>query len=216
MTTTPISFASPASHGPNKGIIALIVAGSVLLLAAVALAFLVVGKNVTAGGPPNADNPVPVPVATQSPSPSPQPVEPDGGNGSTGSAGNGNGGGNTPVDASPRFTSFTFDPRVYCDPYGEQEKPSPSIAWSSVNAVAVYWTPSDREANASNGYQVWTSGNQNDLSASKGAGERFEFPCNHEQHFTTTITLVGANGETVSNRVTFVDMNWGAGGDDED
>ena len=54
------------------------------------------------------------------------------------------------------------------------------------------------------------------MSYSKGEGERYEFPCNHRQYFDTTITLVGANGETVSKHVTFTDMNWNTGGDDED
>ncbi len=85
-----------------------------------------------------------------------------------------------------------------------------------MNAVAVYCTPNDSEATAENGYEVGPSGNQDDMSASKGQGERYEFPCNHEQTFDTTITLVGANGQTESRSVTFTDINWGQSSDDED
>ena len=34
--------------------------------------------------------------------------------------------------------------------------------------------------------------------------------------FDTTITLVGANGQTVSKHVTFTDINWNTGGDDDE
>ncbi len=54
------------------------------------------------------------------------------------------------------------------------------------------------------------------MSYSKGEGERYEFPCNHRETFDTTITLVGANGQTVSKHVTFTDINWNTGGDDDE
>jgi len=118
-------------------------------------------------------------------------------------------GGDAPVDNSVRFTSFNADLTVECDPTGEaEEKAQPQISWSSANAVTVYWTPNDREANGENGYQVGASGDQNTMSDSKGPGERYEFPCNHDQYFDTTITLVGADGQKVSKTVRFEDVNW--------
>ena len=92
-----------------------------------------------------------------------------------------------------------------------------ALQWVAANATAVYWTPSNQDATAENGYQVGASGNQNDMSASKGPGERYEFPCNHRQTFDTTITIYGSNGQKVSKHVTFTDINWGtSSGDDED
>jgi len=88
----------------------------------------------------------------------------------------GSGGGQAPADNSPRFTSFNADPQVACDPNAE-EKAQPQISWSAANATSVYWTPNDEPATPDNGYQVPSSGNQDDMSASKGAGERYEFPC---------------------------------------
>jgi hypothetical protein len=178
----------------------------VLLLGVVAIVFLMIGRGAaqpTADGDPTAA-PIVTPTTTPTPTPSAPPV------------GDGSGGGGGSTDTTVRFTAFDYDPDVACDPSGEDEKPSPSISWSSANAVAVYWTPNNQEANASNGYQVSASGNQDTMSASKGQGERYEFPCNHDQYFDTTITLVGADGQTVSESVTFVDVNWGAGGDDEE
>jgi hypothetical protein len=200
MTTTPIPTGPTPSGaaGPNKLLIALIAIGGVLLLAVVAIIFLLIGQN--SGGGTNAGDQTPLPTASDTPSPTPSEGAGDEGEGD---------GGDQPVDNSLRFTSFDFDPTVECDPTGQaEEKAQPSISWASANAAHVYWTPNNDDANASNGYEVGASGNQNDMSDSKGPGERYEFPCNHDQFFDTTITLVGSNGETVSKHVTFEDVNW--------
>jgi hypothetical protein len=214
MTTTPIPTgpAGTPAAGPNKLLIALIAVGGVLLLAIVAIVFLLIGQS-TAGGTIGAGDQSPTPVVTETPA-TPA-AEPSGE--ATDDDGDG-GGQQAPVDNSVRFTSFSADLNVQCDSTGQaEEKAQPQISWSSANAVTVYWTPNAQEANAQNGYQVPPSGNQNDMSASKGPGERYEFPCNHRQTFDTTITLVGANGQKVSKTVTFTDVNWGTGGgDDED
>lgn len=199
MTTTPIPTgpAPSGAAGPSKLLIALIAVGGVLLLAVVAIVFLLIGQNSNGGGV-NAGDQTPLPTVTDTPTAEP-----------TDGAGDDSGDGGQPVDNSVRFTGFDFDESVECDPTGQaDEKAQPSISWSSANAVAVYWTPNDYEANPENGYEVGSSGNQNDLSESKGPGERYEFPCNHDQYFDTTITLVGANGETVSQTAHFQDVNW--------
>lgn len=188
------------SAGPNKLLIALIAVGGVLLLTVVAVIFLLIGQSTGDDRTTSSDT---KPQPSSSPSlttPSAEPIEEP-----TDKPAD-----DQPSDTSVRFTSFTADPNVACDPTGEDEKPSPSISWSSVNAVAVYWTPNNREANGENGYSVGASGDQDDMSASKGEGERYEFPCNHEQTFDTTITLVGADGSKVSKHVTFTDINWGS------
>ena len=217
MTTSPIST------GPNKLLIALIAVGGVLLLTITAVVFLLVGQNSAGGGTVDASDQAPLPDTSQTPTPSAEPAEASGeatqgqtGSGQSSDGGQSSGGGQAPVDNSLRFTSFNYNAQVACDPTGHDDKPSPSISWSSANAVAVYWTPNSNDANAENGYQVGPSGNQDDMSASKGEGERYEFPCNHRQYFDTTITLVGSNGQTVSKHVTFTDINWGVSGDDED
>jgi hypothetical protein len=205
MTTTPITTGPTPSGaaGPSKLLIALIAVGGVLLLAVVAIVFLLIGQNSNGGGV-NAGDQTPLPTVTDTPTP-----EPSDGSGDEGDGGDDGGDGGQPVDNSVRFTSFDYDATVECDPTGQaDEKAQPSISWASANAVQVYWTPNDHEANSGNGYQVGSSGNQHDLSDSKGQGERYEFPCNHDQYFDTTITLVGANGETVSKTAHFEDVNW--------
>jgi hypothetical protein len=215
MTTTPVT------SGPNKLLIALIAVGGVLLLTITATVFLLVGQNSAGGGTINAGDQAPLPDTSQTPTaPADEPTDEGSGAIAEGQSGGGqssggSGGGQAPVDNSVRFTSFNYNAQVACDPTGNDEKPSPSISWSSVNAVAVYWSPSDDEATAED-YQVGASGNQDDMSYSKGEGERYEFPCNHRQYFDTTITLVGANGQTVSKHVTFTDINWNTGGDDDE
>ena len=205
MTTTPLPTGRGpvGTAGPNKLLIALIAVGGVLLLSIVAITFLLIGQNSAGGDPVTVGDATPTPTVTDTPTPTP-----------TQDADEGDGG-QQPVDNSVRFTSFDYDKHVQCDPTGEQEKPSPSISWSSVNAAHVYWTPSDHTANAENGYEVGASGNQDDMTASKGEGERYEFPCNHEETFDTTITLVGADGQTVSKHVRFIDDNWNTGGSDD-
>jgi hypothetical protein len=213
MTTTPIPTGptGPAgAAGPNKLLIALIAVGSVLVLVIVALVFFIVGQG-NAGNGGNANAGAPTPLASQTPAtPVAEPTD-----GAT-DGGDGNGGSGSGTDTSLRFTSFTANPQVACD-YNADQKAQPQISWSAANATAVYWTPSNRDATPDNGYQVGTSGNQNDMSASKGPGERYEFPCAHEQTFDTTITIYGAGGQKISKHVTFTDINWGtSSGDDED
>jgi hypothetical protein len=216
MTTTPIPTGptGPAgAAGPNKLLIALIAVGAVLVLVIVGLVFFIVGQG-NAGNGGNSNAGAPTPLASQTPAtPVAEPTDEATGGGDGGSSG---GGGGSGTDNSLRFTSFNANLQVACD-YNADQKAQPQISWSAANATAVYWTPSNRDATADNGYQVGTSGNQNDMSASKGPGERYEFPCAHEQTFDTTITIYGSNGQKVSKHVTFTDINWGtSSGDDED
>jgi hypothetical protein len=212
MTTTPIST------GPSKLVIALIAAGSVLVLAIVAIAFLLIGRGTGAAGTIAAGEPTTSPETSQTPAtpvaePTDEPVgqpaqQPVGQPAQPAQP--------APADNSLRFTSFNATVQVACDPTGEAEfKAQPQLSWSAANATAVYWTPSNQDATADNGYQVGASGNQNTMSDSKGPGERYEFPCNHRQTFDTTVTIYGANGQKVSKHVTFTDINWGTGGDDD-
>lgn len=195
---------SPTTAAPNRLLIALIAVGGVLLLAVVAIAFLLIGQN-SAPNSNDADAPQPTPTVSESLNP----VEQDAEEPATHDA--------PAPDNSVRFTSFNADLTVECDTTGQaEEKAQPQISWSSANAVHVYWTPNSNDADASNGYEVGASGNQNDMSASKGEGERYEFPCNHRETFDTTITLVGADGQKVSKHVVFTDVNWNSGGDDSD
>ncbi len=212
MTTTPIPTGPVGSTGPNKLLIALIAVGGVLLLAVVAIIFLLIGQG-TAGGNINAGGTTSTPAPTQTAAtPVAEPTDE-----ATDDSGDQGDGGQPPVDNSLRFTSFNADLQVACDPTGQaEEKAQPQISWSAANASAVYWTPNNQDATADNGYRVPLSGNQNDMSASKGPGERYEFPCNHRQTFDTTITIYGANGQKVSKHVTFTDVNWGTGGSDDE
>ncbi|MEO5921885.1 MAG: hypothetical protein ABIQ01_12160 [Pseudolysinimonas sp.] len=213
MTTTPIPTGPTptGAAGPSKLLIALIAVGGVLLLAVVAIAFLLIGQNSNNGNQETVgDTTTTPPTASPSVAPTEAASEGDGDEGSDGDDGG------QAVDNSVRFTNFNYNAQVSCDPTGNDEKPSPSISWASANAVHVYWTPNSNDANAENGYEVGASGNQDDMSQSKGPGERYEFPCNHRETFDTTITLVGANGSTVSKHVTFTDINWNSGGSDDD
>ena len=101
MTTAPIPTGpTPAgAAGPNKLLIALIAVGGVLLLAVVAIVFLLIGQNSNGGGA-NAGDQTPLPTASDTPSPTPSEAAGDEGDG---------GDGGQPVDNSVRFTSFDYD-----------------------------------------------------------------------------------------------------------
>ena len=202
MTTAPIPTGPTGTAGPNKVLIALIAVGSVLVLAIVAIAFLLIGMN-SGGGKIDSGDAAPTPATSETATPVAEPTD-----GVT-DENSGDDSGDAPVDNSVRFTSFNADLTVECDPTGQaEEKAQPQISWASANAVKVYWTPNAQEANGENGYQVGASGDQNTMSDSKGPGERYEFPCNHDQYFDTTVTLVGADGQKVSKTVRFEDVNW--------
>jgi hypothetical protein len=204
MTTTPIPTGptSTGGAGPSKLLIALIAVGGVLLLAVVAIVFLLIGQNSNNGNPVTVGDSTPTPTISETPATPTAEPEDEG-------DGDGGDGGEVPVDNSTRFTSFNFDETVECDPTGQaEEKAQPSISWASANAASVWWTPSDEDAYDDQGYQIPKSGDQHDMSDSKGPGERFEFPCNHDETMDVTITLVSPSGQHVSKTVTFRDVNW--------
>ena len=219
MTTTPIPTGPPGpvgAAGPNKLLIALIAVGGVLLLA-------IVAHRVPAHRPEQRRTGQRSTPATRrrprSPADPATPVaEPtDEAADDTGDSNDGDDSGQAPVDNSLRFTSFNANHagRLRPDRRGRREGATPDLVVRA-NATKVYWTPNNQDATADNGYQVGSTGNQNTMSDSKGPGERYEFPCNHRQTFDTTITIYGANGQKVSKHVTFTDINWNTGGDDDE
>lgn len=166
-----------------------IVAG-VLLLAFVAVLFLLIGRGMgdPAAAPtptPTPTTPSPTPTESETPSESPTPAP--------------------PVDTSTRFTSFTADLTVECDPTGEQDKPEITFSWTAANAVEAWYTPSKKDAkdDAYIRFPNPNAGTQNDLT------DEHLFPCNHDRRLDVTITLVGPNGEHVSKHVVYEDVNWG-------
>lgn len=164
-----------------------IVAG-VLLLAFVAVLFLLIGRGMgdPAAAPtptPTPTTPSPTPTESETPSESPTPAP--------------------PVDT--RFTSFTADLTVECDPTGERDKPEITFSWTAANAVEAWYTPSKKDAkdDAYIRFPNPNAGTQNDLT------DEHLFPCNHDRRLDVTITLVGPNGEHVSKHVVYEDVNWG-------
>ena len=197
MTTMPLpdshpATPPPAAGGPNKLLIGLVVAGGLLLLAVVAIVFLLIGRD--SAGPASLDTPAPTSSATPSVAPSPtataQPEEevpaPP------------------PVDTSTRFTDFSADLTVECDPTGEQDKPEITFSWTAAHATEAWYSPSDEDAkdDAYLRFPNADSGTQNDLT------DEHLFPCNHDQYLDVTITLVGPDGQHVSKHVVYEDVNW--------
>ncbi|GHF16832.1 hypothetical protein [Pseudolysinimonas yzui] len=194
MTTVPLPTSDPgapppAAGGQNRIILILGIVAAVLLLTVVAIVFLLIGRGTA--GPGAGETPTPTLTASESPSPSPTTSEePD----ET----------QAPVDNSTRFTNFTADLTVECDPTGEQDKPEITFSWTAANAVEAWYTPSDEDAKNDNYMQFpnANAGSNNDLT------DEHLFPCNHDQYLDVTITLVGPNGEHVSHHVVYEDVNW--------
>lgn len=193
MTTEPLPTPDPgtpsATGGRNRVILILAIVAGVLLLTVVAIVFLLIGRgSVTLV---SGETPTPA-TATESPTPTTPALDED--DAQT----------QAPVDNSTRFTGFSADLTVECDPTGEQDKPEITFAWTAVNAVEAWYTPSDDDAK-DDGYLQFpnaNAGTNDDLT------DEHLFPCNHDQYLDVTITLVGPGGDHVSHRVVYEDVNW--------
>jgi hypothetical protein len=170
----------------NRIILILGIIAGVLLLAVVAIVFLLIGRGSVS---PQAEA-TPTPTITESPTATPTPTESEQSE--------------QPVDDSTRFTDFSADLTVECDPTGEQEKPEITFSWTAVNAVEAWYTPSDEDAKDDDYMRFPRAdrGTNDDLT------DEHLFPCNHDQFLDVTITLVGPDGQHVSHHVVYEDVNW--------
>ena len=192
MTTTPLPTSGPntppARGNQNRIILMLGIVAGLLLLTVVAVVFLLFGRS--SATPTAGDTPTPTPAVTETASPTPTETEaPEPA---------------APVDTSTRFTGFTADLTVECDPTGEQDKPEITFSWTAVNAVEAWYTPSDEDAKNDDYLQFPRAdrGTNDDLT------DEHLFPCNHDQFLDVTVTLVGPGGEHVSHHVVYEDVNW--------
>jgi hypothetical protein len=192
MTTVPLPTPGPGAPPPtadgrNRLILILGIVAGLLLLTVVAVVFLLIGRG--SAVPTAGETPTPSITASESPTPTPTAEdEPE----------------PAPVDNSTRFTNFSADLTVECDPTGEQDKPEITFSWTAVNAVEAWYTPSDDDAKDDDymRFPNANAGTQNDLT------DEHLFPCNHDQYLDVTITLVGPGGEHVSHHVVYEDVNW--------
>jgi hypothetical protein len=195
MSTIPLP--TQPNGGPKQNrtlIIALSAVGGVLLLAVVALLFLLLGRGL-ASEPTAGVTGTPTPTATPTVSATPLADQPQA---------------DPPPaeDTTPRFTSFNAVTEVMCPNSGD--KPEIQFSWATANAVEVWYTSGHEDAKDDDYMQVPLSGNQNDLT------DEHLFECAHRETGEYTLTLVGPNGERVHQFWTVVDLNWNSGGDDED
>ena len=176
-----MTIAPPAASGPTRLTVVLLIVGGVLLATIAVLVTLLLTRGTAVPG--TADSPGP--LVSDSPSPDAPGEDPP------------------PEDTSPRFTRFTAETEVECDPTGEQEKPEIRFSWTSENAVEAWYTPSDEDAYDDQYMRVPVNGSDDDLT------DEHLFPCNHDEFLDVTITLIGPDGEHVSHHVVFRDVNWG-------
>ena len=179
MTTAPA-----ASGNSKKLIIGLAIGGGVLLLAVIALVFLLIGRGLAA--PAALDTPTPSdtpssesPAPSESPSDAPEGDEPP------------------PADTSVGFVSFTAPTTTLCDAGDEDNqppKPPILVSWVSANAVEAYYLPNSSE-DISTGYPIPLNGNQDQILI---GDEPSLFPCFHETEHDYTIVLVGSGGTQVA------------------
>lgn len=192
MTTAPLPTSDPGTPPPadgrNRILLILGIAAAVLLLAVVAIVFLLIGRG--SAGPDAGQTPSPTLGPSESATPTPTADDSDEPP--------------APVDGSTRFTDFSADLTVECDPTGEQDKPEITFSWTAANAVEAWYTPSDDDAKDDDymRFPNANAGSNDDLT------DEHLFPCNHDQYLDVTITLVGAGGEHVSHHVVYEDVNW--------
>jgi hypothetical protein len=187
---------APPASGNKKLIITLAAVSGVLLLALVAVVFLMIGQGLGSQNPPNpgAEG---SPSATLNGSPSETPsAEP--GSSPTAST-------PPPADTKTKFTSFKAPTTVRCDAGNEDNqppKPPITVSWTSANAVEAWYSPGNQDAKNKNYMQVPLNGNQNDFT------DEHLFPCfDQGPSRDYTITLVGPHGEHVSKTWTVTDLS---------
>lgn len=178
---------APASSGNSKRlVIGLAIGGGVLLLAVVALLFLLLGRGLAAPGP--IDTPTPSDTSSPSPSTDETPsAEPAGSDDEPPS----------PADNSVQFTSFSAPTTTMCDAGDEDNqppKPRIQVSWAGANADTAFYMPSSSE-DIVTGYPIPTSGNQDQILVD---GEPSLFPCFHDAEQDYTIVLVGSDGKQVA------------------
>ena len=181
-----MSTAPEARKGLSPILITLIVIGGVLLLTVVALLFLLLGRNL--GGADNASV-----TSSSSATPSPLAITPTAS--PTAEAQQ-----QPAEDTSPRFTSFNALTEVACPQDGD--KPEIQFNWQTAHATQVWYTSGPEDAIDDNYMQVPLNGSQGDLT------DEHLFPCNHRSSQQYTVTLLGDNGEHVSEHFTVTDTNW--------
>jgi hypothetical protein len=160
----------------------------VLLLALVAVTFLLIGQNgggSPAAAPSGASNSA-TPLTEASPSDVAEPEESQAPP--------------APVDKTTKFTNFSAPTTITCD-YNAEERPHIMVTWSSANAVKAYWAPHGGDASDGTGYPVPVSGNQDDI-----VDNPHEYDCGNGDHQDNTITLIGPKGEKVSKHWTVTEL----------
>ncbi len=187
-----MSVPSGSSAANRKLLIALVSVVGVLLLALVAVIFLMIGQGL--GGQPAG---APVTPGSPSASASEPPSEAPSASPSGEAA--------PPADTTTRFTSFSAPTTVRCDPGDEDNqppKPTLMVSWASTNAVEAWYSPGNQDAKNKNYMRIPLSGTQDDFT------DEHLFPCfDQGPSRDYTITLVGPKGEHVSRTWTVTDLS---------
>jgi hypothetical protein len=179
----------PSTGAPNRiPIIVLSVVSSALLLTVLGLLFHFVQRGATAP-PTGLQTTGPVePVSTPS------------------SHATGNAEAPPADDAAAHFAFVSAETEVQCPAGGD--KPEIRFSWETEHAAEVWYTVGDRDAIDAAYQQVPLSGSQDDLT------DEHLFPCGHREYEDYTLTLLGADGERVSETFRVIDLNWNGGSGD--
>lgn len=120
----------------------------------------------------------------------------------------------TPTDAADdvpegaHFGFFSSETEVQCPPDGAG--PAIQFAWETVDAAEVWFTAQDADAVDEADLQLPLNGNQDDLA------QPILFPCTLQQRQEYTVTLLGTDGQHLSEHFTVTDLNWNDGGKDDE
>lgn len=175
----------------SKGLlIGLVVAGGLLLLAIVAITFILLNRGqsnpITVGtdAPTSTSSSTPTPGTTETssatPTPTSEPEQPDEPE--------------QPQSTAAEFSTFQPKKEVTCSTGGPDFTPPPptiQISWATIRADSAWIVQGTSDAADSGFMQIPLNGNQSDFQY------QLDFPC-FQADATYTITLVGSDGNHVS------------------
>jgi hypothetical protein len=189
ISTGPVIESRPAAVPPkSRGpLIALIIAGALLIVALIVLLIILFGPK---GAPTAGETPTPVPTISETPTPTPTPTPTE-----------------EPAPPPVIGTFSTGTATVFCSADPDANVDELTITWATSGGVRVYFgidTPDAQTAPFFDNLPLTGDSNSN----FPAGYSPFRYSCGVPEH-VYTITVVAEDGQKTSRSITVTDVNFG-------